>query len=250
LTVSSDEELTKAVEDALTHGFQVCTHAIGDRGNSIILNVYEAALKRQSVPDHRLRVEHAQVLERGDIPRFKQLGVLPSMQPTHCTSDMYWAEARLGSRRVRGAYAWRSLLQTGVIIPGGSDFPVEDPNPLWGIYAAVTRRDRQGRPLSAEQVRTQFQLSSDGLADSTLFNDGWYGNEKMTREEAVKSFTRWAAFAEFAEGLKGSLEKGRLADFVVFSDDVMKVPAKDLPGISVEMTVVGGETVYRKAGQR
>ncbi|MEK7749211.1 MAG: amidohydrolase family protein, partial [Bacteroidota bacterium] len=250
LTMSSDEDLTKAVEDALTHGFQVCTHAIGDRGNNIVLNVYEAALKRHSVPDHRLRVEHAQVLERGDIPRFKQLGVLPSMQPTHCTSDMYWAEARLGARRVRGAYAWRSLLQTGVVIPGGSDFPVEDPNPLLGIYAAVTRRDRQGRPLSAEQVRAQFQLSPDGLADSTVFNDGWYGNEKMTREEAVKSFTRWAAFAEFAERLKGSLEKGRLADFVVFSDDVMKVPAKDLPGISVEMTVVGGETVYRKAGQR
>jgi len=247
LTMSSDEELTKAVEDALTHGFQVCTHAIGDRGNNIILNVYEAALKRHPVPDHRLRVEHAQVLERGDIPRFKQLGVLPSMQPTHCTSDMYWAEARLGPRRVRGAYAWRSLLQTGVIIPGGSDFPVEDPNPLLGIYAAVTRKDRQGRPLSAEQVKAQFQLSPDGLADSTSFNDGWYGNEKMTREEAVKSFTRWAAFAEFAEGVKGSLEKGRLADFVVFSADVMKVPAKDLPGISVEMTVVGGETVYRKS---
>ncbi|MBI3788904.1 MAG: amidohydrolase, partial [Ignavibacteriales bacterium] len=165
LTVTSEEALRKTIDEALLNGFQVLTHAIGDRGNNIVLNTYEAALKAHPVSDHRLRVEHAQVLYANDITRFKQLGVIPSMQPTHCTSDMYWAEARLGPTRVLGAYAWRSLLETGVIIAGGSDFPVEHANPMFGIYAAVTRQDQQGKPRNAEDVRTDFQLSQEGIKD-------------------------------------------------------------------------------------
>ena len=247
LTVTDEKSLKQAVDEALANGFQVCTHAIGDRANNIILNVYQAALKEHPAVDHRLRVEHAQVLTADDIPRFKQLGVIPSMQATHCTSDMYWAEARLGSSRVLGAYAWRSLLETGVILPGGSDFPVESPNPILGIYAAVTRQDLQGRPRNAQEVRQYFQLSAGGVRDSSSFVNGWYASQKMTREEAVRSYTTWAASAGFQERILGSLEKGKLADFVILSADIMKVDAKDIPAIKVEKTVVGGTVVYARA---
>jgi hypothetical protein len=244
LTLTSEEDLQKAVDEALKGGFQVCTHAIGDRGNNIILNVYERALGRNPQDDHRLRVEHAQVVAPDDIPRFKQMGVVPSMQPTHCTSDMYWAEARLGSKRVRGAYAWRSLLETGVLIPGGSDFPVEDPNPLLGIYAGITRQDLNGLPRDADDVRKYFELAPEGLTDRAAFDGGWYVGERMTREEAIRSFTSWAAWAGFEEKLKGSLEEGKLADFVVLSADIMKIPANEIPRAGVEITVVGGKQVY------
>jgi predicted amidohydrolase YtcJ len=244
LTVTDEASLRRTVDEALVKGFQVCTHAIGDRANNIILNVYEAALKAHPGADRRLRIEHAQVLSLNDIPRFKRLGIIPSMQPTHCTSDMYWAAARLGATRVRGAYAWRSLLNTGVIIPGGSDFPVEQPNPLLGIYAAVTRRDLQGRPRSASEVKAFFELSADGIGDTTDFQNGWYASQKMTREEAVMAFTNWAAFAGFQEQILGSLGKGKLADFVVLSRDIMKVPEEDIPTTVVEKTIVGGKEVY------
>ncbi len=243
LTVISEENLQKMVNESLEHGFQICTHAIGDRANHIILNAYEAALKDNRYPDARLRVEHAQVLAPEDIPRFSRLGVLPSMQPTHCTSDMYWAEARLGSKRIHGAYAWRSLLNTGVIIPGGSDFPVESPNPFLGIYAACTRKDRQGRPGNFDDIRDSFQLSPVGIIDSAAFNDGWYGSERMTREEAIRSFTTWAAFAAFEENLKGSIERGKLADFLVISHDIFNCPAIEIPIICVEKTFLGGMLV-------
>lgn len=244
LTVTDEASLRKTVDEALVNGFQVCTHAIGDRANNIILNVYEAALKAHPGTDRRLRVEHAQVLSLNDIPRFKQLGVVPSMQQTHCTSDMHWAGARLGPTRVRGAYAWRALLNTGVIIPGGSDFPVEQPNPLLGIYAAVTRRDLQGRPRNTQEVKAFFELSGDGVGDTTDFENGWYASQRMTREEAIQSFTNWAAFAGFQEHILGSLEKGKLADFVVLSRDLMKIPAEDIPATVVEMTIVGGKEAY------
>jgi predicted amidohydrolase YtcJ len=244
LTVTDEKTLRQCVDEALANGFQVCTHAIGDRGNDIILNVYEAALKNHPGMDQRLRVEHAQVLAMNDIPRFKQLGVLPSMQPTHCTSDMYWAEARLGPTRVHGAYAWRSLLNTGVIIPGGSDFPVENPNPLLGIYAAVTRQDRFGRPKNAQDVKAFFQLSAEGIRDPAAFENGWYASEKMTREEAVRAYTTWAAFAGFQERVLGSLEKGKLADFVILSKDIMQVAAPEILTTIVEKTIVGGKEVY------
>ena len=225
LTVSSEADLETVCRQAAEKGFQVCTHAIGDRGNDIILNVYEKVLRSQPHPAAlRWRVEHAQVLSQADIPRFAKLGVVPSMQPTHATSDMYWAEVRLGHERVKGAYAWRSLLENGSIIIGGSDFPVEGVNPLWGIYAAVTRSDKSGYP-----------------------EDGWYAQQKMTREEAVRSFSQWAAFGAFEEDLKGTIEPGKWADLTVLSKNIMKVPAREILTTDVEMTVVGGRTVYQKA---
>lgn len=250
LTVISSEGLKSVVDTALTHGFQVCTHAIGDRGNNIVLNVYEAALKDHPVGDHRLRVEHAQVLLLSDIPRFKQLGVIPSMQPTHCTSDMYWAEARLGPKRVLGAYAWRSLLDSGVIICGGSDFPVESPNPLLGIYAAVTRQDREGRPRNADVVKKYWQLSKEGIVDPSVFEGGWYAPQKMNREEAVRAFTTWAAMGAFQENILGSLEVGKLADFVVLSEDIMTIQAPEILKTVVEKTIIGGKEVYTRGKHR
>ncbi|MBI2619249.1 MAG: amidohydrolase [Ignavibacteriales bacterium] len=247
LTLASEDELRQKVRQALETGFQACVHAIGDRGNRIILDVYEAALKELPRKDHRFRVEHAQVLALEDIPRFQKLGVVPSMQPTHCTSDMYWAEARLGPRRIRGAYAWRFLRETGVVIPGGSDFPVEHPNPLYGIYAAMTRKDHRGRPHDADEVARTFQISDAGVVERSVFEDGWYGSQKLTREEAVRSFTSWSAWAAFEEDVKGSLEAGKLADFVVLSDDLMKIEPQEILRTEVEMTVVGGNIVYRKA---
>jgi predicted amidohydrolase YtcJ len=244
LTMLSEEKLQTLVDESLDYGFQVCTHAIGDRANHIILDVYESALKKHQAHQARLRVEHAQVLAPEDIPRFKQLDVLPSMQPTHCTSDMYWAGTRLGSKRIRGAYAWRSLLNTGVIIPAGSDFPVESPNPFFGIYAACTRQDKNGVPNSVDDICKYFQSFPDESSDSTAFVHGWYVSEKMTREEAVRGFTTWAAYAAFEETLKGSLERGKLADFIVISKDIFSCPAIEIPTVQVETTVLGGKVVF------
>lgn len=246
ITLISQDELQKIVEESIRSGFQVCAHAIGDRANRIILNAYETALKKNPGSDKRLRVEHAQVLTPEDIPRFKELGVLPSMQPTHCTSDMFWAEARLGPRRIRYAYAWRSLLKTGVVIPGGSDFPVESANPLLGIYAACSRKDTLGRPKNADDIRSFFQISTEGITDSTSFEGGWYSAEKMTREEAIRCFTTWAAFGAFEENAKGSLERGKLADFVVLSNDIFGIPIDKIPRLTVDRTVVDGEVVFSR----
>jgi predicted amidohydrolase YtcJ len=223
LTLTSSEKMKEVVQQALTHGFQVCTHAIGDRGNSVTLGVYSDVLKANPAKarDARLRIEHAQIVDPADIPRFHELGVIPSMQPTHCTSDMYWAEARVGPKRILGAYAWRSFLDSGSIIPGGSDFPVEGPNPLYGFYAAITRQDHNGWPDS-----------------------GWYAGQRMTREEALKAFTIFAAYAGFQEERKGSIEKGKLADFTILSRDIMTIDPKEILTTQVEMTIIGGEVVY------
>jgi len=226
LTVMSESEVAKICEEALQHGFQVCTHAIGDRGNHIVLNAYENALKNYKGNSPRFRIEHVQVLEPNDIPRFKELKVIPSMQPTHATSDMYWAEERLGSERVKYAYAWRSILNTKMLIAGGSDFPVESPNPLYGFFAACTRADRNNYPES-----------------------GWYGSQKMTREEALKAFTFWAADAAFEEDWKGTIEGGKIADFTILSKDIMTIPQKEILDTEVEMTIVGGKVAYRKQVQ-
>ena len=244
LTVSTEEVIHSATVEALKHGFQVCIHAIGDRANDIVLRTYASALQEVPAKDPRLRIEHAQVLDPTDIPKFKQYGIIPSMQPTHATSDMYWAEARLGPKRIRFAYAWRSLLNTGVVIPGGSDFPVENPNPIWGIYAAVTRKDKEGRPRNAEDGIKYFEFSKEGMTDTSAFDDGWYPSQKMTRDEALRSFTTWGAWAGFEEHLKGSLQKGMLADFVVLSSDITKIPESEILNVRVLKTYVGGKEVF------
>ncbi|MBI3766471.1 MAG: amidohydrolase family protein, partial [Ignavibacteriales bacterium] len=225
LTRISDEELESNIRLALQHGYQPCIHAIGDRGNHIVLNAYEKVLSTLPKGDYRPRIEHAQVILPDDIPRFQNIGVLPSMQPIHATSDMFWAEGRLGPQRVNGAYAWKSLLKTGTIIVGGSDFPNDGMYPLWGFYAAVTRSDRTGYP-----------------------QDGWYRDQKMTREEAARCFTQWAAYGSFEENVKGTIEVGKLADLTVLSKDIMKVPAMEILSTEISMTIVGGKIVYQNAG--
>jgi predicted amidohydrolase YtcJ len=227
LTLTSSAALTDLCTRAIDRGFQVCTHAIGDRANAIVLDAYEAALSRAAGAnraDPRFRVEHAQVVAPADIPRFKRLGVLPSMQPTHCTSDMPWAGVRLGEARLRGAYAWRSFLDAGSIIPGGSDFPVEHPNPLLGFYAAVTRQDLNGQPP-----------------------DGWLADQRMSRMEALMSFTSWAAYAAFQERSRGSLEEGKLADLVVLNEDIMSIEAARIPHVLVDFTIVNGVIRYERS---
>jgi hypothetical protein len=226
LTLTSRKELLTAATQALESGFQLCTHAIGDRANAIVLDVYDEAFaaQRNSARDARFRVEHAQVLAPKEIARFATLHVLPSMQPTHCTSDMPWAESRLGPVRVAGAYAWRSLLREGNTIPGGSDAPVESPNPLWGFYAAIARQDREGQPAG-----------------------GWHSDQRMSRDEALKSFTIWGAYAGFQERVKGSIEPGKWADLVVLSDDIMRIEAEKIPDTMVEITIIGGSIVFRTA---
>ena len=216
------EELERLTREAAERGFLVCVHAIGDRANTRTLDTFEKVLAERALPDHRWRVEHAQILTERDIPRFRQLGVLPSMQATHCTSDMPWAEERLGSERLKGAYAWRSLLDTGVVVIGGSDFPVEDPNPFHGIYAAVTRR-----PLHGD-------------------DRGWQPEQRMTREEAVRSFTAWTAYGSHQEADLGALTPGRRADLVVLSEDVFTCPDDRIKDIVPVLTIVGGEVAFRR----
>jgi hypothetical protein len=221
LTLMSEAEAEAKVSEALAAGFQPCIHAIGDRGDHLALNVLEKVLNGFPKKDYRARIEHAQVLAPRDIPRFKQLHILPSMQPAHCVSDMAWAEARLGPERVKGAYAWRSLLETGITIVGGSDFPNDVMYPLWGFYAAVTRSDATGYPP-----------------------DGWHGEQKMTREEALKCFTEWAAFGAFEEHRKGTIDVGKHADITVLSRDIMTIPPSAILETAIDMTVVGGKIVF------
>ena len=203
-------------------GFQTAVHAIGDDAVRRALDVYERLGAGHPAPGARPRVEHAQVVAADDIGRFAKLGVIPSMQFIHCTSDMSWVEDRLGVKRAAGAYAWRSLIAAGSRIPGGSDFPVESINPFLGIHAAVTRQDIAGRPAG-----------------------GWRGGQRLTVEEAVSAFTINAAWAAHAEDVAGSLAPGKLADFVVLSDDVFSLNPDKIPLIRVLATVLGGEIVYR-----
>jgi predicted amidohydrolase YtcJ len=221
LVLLPPEEIERLALEAGSRGFQVCVHAIGDRANTLVLDALERALAARPRPDHRYRVEHAQILAEPDIPRFRRLGVLPSMQPTHCTSDMPWAVERLGAARLRGAYAWRSLLATGVPVPGGSDFPVESPNPFHGIYAAIARR-----PLAGE-------------------DPGWQPEQRMTRGEAVRAFTVWNAYASHQEAELGTLTPGKRADLVVLSHDVFSCPESDVAAITPALTMVGGDVVWR-----
>ena len=210
---------------AMQCGFQVNTHAIGDRGNRIVLDAYSMAQDSLGNTVGRHRVEHAQILAPSDIPRFAALDVIASMQPTHATSDMYWAEDRLGPERIEGAYAWRSLLDRGARLAFGSDFPVEQVDPLLGFYAAVTRQDADQYP-----------------------EGGWQPEERVTRNEALRGFTLDAVYAAFQEDDLGSLEPGKLADFVVLSRNIMEVPPPAILDAEVVATYVGGARIYARDG--
>ncbi len=221
-----EENLRPMLKEALRRGIQVETHAIGDRANRTILDLYEEAFKSippndRKVKDPRWRVEHAQILSPTDIPRFTKLGVIASMQPSHAISDLFFAPRRLGEKRLEGAYAWQSLLKSGAIIAAGSDAPVERGEPMIEFYAAVARK------------------SQDGFA-----GPGWHAEQAVTREQALKMLTRWPAYAAFQEKEKGSIEAGKLADLTILSDDIMQIPEPDILRTHCLMTVVGGEIVY------
>ena len=217
----SEDEIYGTILRGLGAGFQTATHAIGDAANRVVLDAFERAIEESGVEDHRLRIEHAQILHPDDVGRFAELGVLPSMQPTHATSDMHWVVDRVGEQRTTFAYAWRTLLDSGVRMPGGSDAPVESVRPLWGIYSAVTRQDHD--PGDAAP---------------------WHPEQLVTREEALRMFTIDAAYGAFEEDLKGSLEVGKLADMVVLSRDIMTIAAPEILETAVLTTILGGRIVY------
>jgi len=224
-TLSMDTVL-KISTEALKHGFQVCSHAIGDRTNHEILDRYETAFKENpdKAKDARFRMEHAQHLAPADIPRFGQLGVIASMEAIHMSSDRPWAIDRLGEKRiVEGAYMWQSLLKTGAKVINGTDVPVEPINPIANFFASVTRQTLKGKP-----------------------EGGYEPTEKMTRVQALRSYTLDAAFGEFEEKNKGSIETGKLADFTIFSKDIMSIPETDLLSTEISMTIVGGKVIYEK----
>jgi len=212
-----------AVRKCVAAGWQVATHAIGDRGNRVVLDAYAEALKGRNPKAARLRVEHAQIVALDDLKRFAPLGLIASMQPTHATSDMRWAEQRVGPERIKGGYAWRTLLKAGVVIAGGSDAPVESASPALGLYAAVTRQDADGYPPG-----------------------GWYPEQRMTAREALEAFTKGAAYAAFQERDLGTLTVGKLADITVFAQDPLAIPAAQLKNLTVRYTIVGGKVRYRK----
>jgi predicted amidohydrolase YtcJ len=219
LVLVPPEEVERLTREASARGFHVWVHAIGDRANTMVLDVFER-VRAEGGPPARLRVEHAQILTPADIPRFARLGVVPSMQPTHCTSDMRWAGERLGPERLAGAYAWRSVLESGAYIAGGSDFPVEDANPFHGLHAAVTRRPREGA------------------------DPGWQPGQRMTRDEAVRSFTVWNARSVGLAADQGSLEVGRRADLIALPDDVFTCPEERIAGLAPVLTMVGGVVAH------
>ncbi|HZI15799.1 MAG TPA: amidohydrolase [Myxococcus sp.] len=222
LLVLSPEEYESRVRAFMAKGFQVCTHAIGDRGNTLVLDALIRATEATGGKDGRHRVEHAQVMRLEDIDRLGKHGFIASVQPTHATSDMPWAEARVGPQRIRGAYAWQRLKASGAVLALGSDFPVERPDVLGGLYAARTRQDVSGHPPS-----------------------GWYPDQRLSGQEALEGFTVGAAYASFAEGRRGRLQPGMDADFVALSVDLVDAAPAQLPAGRVLLTVVAGAEVYR-----
>ncbi len=200
-------------------GFQMNTHCIGDSSNRLMLDIYGEVLKGKN--DLRWRIEHAQVVDKMDVEKFQKFSVIPSVQPTHATSDMYWAEKRVGAERIASAYAYKDLLKQMNLLAAGSDFPVEHINPLYGFYAAIARKDLKGYP-----------------------EKGFQTDNALSREEALKAMTIWAAFANFEEQEKGSLEPGKLADFVITDKDIMKEDQEVIPAIKVIQTYINGKKVY------
>ncbi|KAI9137497.1 amidohydrolase 3, partial [Paraphysoderma sedebokerense] len=220
-------ELADVVDKWTNKGYQVNVHCIGDKANTVALNAFESLTRTQtkSLGSLRPRIEHAQIVQESDIRRFGKLQVIPSMQPTHCTSDMHYAESRLGKERINGAYAWKSMLKAGVpALPLSSDFPVEKVNPFEGIYAAVTRNWKNG-------------TSPHGP-------NGWIPSQKLSRLETIKGFTIDAAFAAFQENITGSLTPNKYPDFIIIDRDIMNIPANDILKIKVLSTVIGGKCVY------
>ncbi len=220
------EELGPLLEGALRRGIQVETHAIGDRANRIILDLYEQAFKavppgQRKIREPRWRVEHAQIVDPVDIPRFAKLGVIPSMQPSHAISDLFFAPARLGMDRLASAYVWQSFLKSGCVVAGGSDAPVERGEPMIEFYAAVARKSIKGES-----------------------GEGWHPEQAVSREQALKMFTIWPAYAAFEENDQGSIEPGKLADFTAVSQDIMTIPEPEILKTRAEMTVIGGEVVF------
>ena len=230
LTVK-EEELEPMLVEALRRGIQVETHAIGDRANRRILDLYEKAFNtvppaQRKVRQPRWRVEHAQIVSPADIPRFARLGVIPSMQPSHAISDLFFAPSRVGLTRLAGAYAWQSFIKSGSIIAGGSDAPVERGEPMIEFYAATARKSLKGES-----------------------GEGWHPEQAVSREIALKMFTLWPAFAAFEEKLKGSIEPGKLADLTILSADIMRIPEAEILKTRAVMTVIGGEIVYEASGK-
>ena len=217
----TDDETYNTIKRAAGYGFQVCTHAIGDAAVRQVIVQGKRVADELKIADHRFRIEHFQVAAAEDIPKAVEYGIIPAMQAVHATSDMNMAEDRVGPVRIKSSYAWRTVIDNGGIILNGSDSPVELVNPYDGLYAAVTRMDKEGKP-----------------------SGGWYKELAMTREEALRSFTIWGAYGSFSEDTKGSLEVGKYADFVVIDRDYMKIPASDIYKIQALRTYIGGELVY------
>lgn len=221
------EELLPIFKQALKKGVQIETHAIGDRANRVTLDLYEQAfnevppIERQDRSDPRWRIEHAQIVHPDDIPRFARLKIIPSMQPSHAIGDLHFATSRIGLKRLDGAYAWQTFLKQGNVIAGGSDAPVERGEPMIEFYAAVARKDQKG-----------------------FSGDGWHPEEKVSREQALKMFTLWAAYAAFEEKLRGSIEIGKLGDFTVLSADIMQIPEPEILKTRCLMTIIDGEVVF------
>ena len=221
LAMMSYEEFENIVVTADKYGFQIGVHSIGDKGNNWTLNAYEKALQANGKRDSRHRDEHAQTLLLSDIPRFAQLGVIASMQPTHCISDKRFYEKRIGKERSIGAYTWRSLIDSGVMLAFGTDYQVEPLNPMEGLYAAVSRKDRLGEE-----------------------GEGWFPEQKLTMEEAIKLYTLGSAYAQFMENRKGMIKPGYLADIVITDKDLLTIPENEIMKTKVNYTITGGKVVY------
>ncbi len=225
-----EDQVLPMLKEALRKGIQVEVHAIGDRANRTILDWYERAfnetpmIERMDRSDPRWRIEHAQIVHPDDIPRFAKLRIIPSMQPSHAIGDLHFAVSRLGVKRLAGAYAWQSLIKQGNVIAGGSDAPVERGEPMIEFYAAVARKDQKG-----------------------FAGEGWHPEQAATREQALKMFTIWAAFAAFEEKSRGSIEAGKLADLTVLSADIMRIPEMEILKTRCAMTVINGEIVWEAA---
>lgn len=223
LLLNTPKEFENLVDTSMRLGFQVNSHAIGDHANKLVLDTYEKYIKATKTGALRHRVEHAQVLRIEDIPRFAELDVIAAMQATHATSDKNMAQDRLGPDRILGAYAWRKLLDANAVIAAGSDFPVESPNPFFGLHASITRQDHKNSPQG-----------------------GWFADEKMTPLESFKSFTLDAAYSGHQENIIGSLAKGKKADFILLDKNLFTIPEQDIWTIKVDKTWVNGKLVYKK----